>query len=221
MAQFFSTGGGQGQQVEDSELRFLEEEHVKYIQKVSKDTTSFEMLVTAHMRMSGVYWGTAAMALLGRDLGTEMDSNAIVEWIFSCQYENGGFGGNVGHDPHMLYTLSALQVLAICDELEKVDTEKVIEFVVSLQNEDGSFCGDQWGEIDTRFSYCALQIMSLLGALHSNRINLDKAVEYVAGCRNFDGGYGAVQGAESHAGQIFCCVGALSIAGDNMGIIII
>ena len=106
MAQFFSTGGGQGQQVEDSELRFLEEEHVKYIQKVSKDTTSFEMLVTAHMRMSGVYWGTAAMALLGRDLGTEMDSNAIVEWIFSCQYENGGFGGNVGHDPHMLYTLS-------------------------------------------------------------------------------------------------------------------
>ena len=184
MAQFNIAGGVK--QLEDSELRFLEEEHVKYIQKVSQDTTSFEMVVMQHMRMSGVYWGTTAMALLGRNLKSDMKSDDIVEFVLSCQYDNGGFGGNVGHDPHMLYTLSALQVLAICDKLDLIDKEKVIEYVASLQNVDGSFNGDIWGEIDTRFSYCALQIFSLLGALHSNCFNLDKAVEFVAKCRNFD-----------------------------------
>ena len=137
MASFFPGGGGK--QLEDSELRFLEEEHVKYIQKVSQDTTSFEMVVMQHMRMSGVYWGTTAMALLGRDLKTEMNSDKIVEWVLSCQCENGGFGGNTDLDPHILYTLSALQVLAICDKLHVIDKEKVIDYVAGLQNEEGAF----------------------------------------------------------------------------------
>jgi len=37
----------------------------------------------------------------------------------------GGFGGNVGHDPHMLYTLSAVQVLALFDKLDVLDVNKV------------------------------------------------------------------------------------------------
>ena len=41
---------------------------VEHIKKVSADTSSFEFVVTAHLRMSGVYWGLAAMSLLGRDL---------------------------------------------------------------------------------------------------------------------------------------------------------
>lgn len=35
------------------------------------------------------------------------------------------FGGNEGHDPHILYTLSALQVMALLGELERVDKDKV------------------------------------------------------------------------------------------------
>ena len=117
------------------------------------------------------------------------------------------------HDPHILYTLSALQILALADELDRVDRAQVARFVASLQQPDGSFYGDQWGEVDTRFSYCALSCMSLLGRLDAGDIDVDKAVEFVGRCRNFDGGFGAVPGAESHAGQIFCCVGALSIGG--------
>lgn len=37
----------------------------------------------------------------------------------------GRFGGNEGHDPHILYTLSALQVMALLGELDRVDKEKV------------------------------------------------------------------------------------------------
>ena len=89
------------------------------------------------------------------------------------------FGGSVDHDPHMLYTLSAIQILALCDQLHRVDGEKVAKFIASLQQQDGSFFGDKWGEIDTRFSYCALSAMSILGRLQTGEINVQKAVEYV------------------------------------------
>ena len=37
----------------------------------------------------------------------------------------GGFGGNIGHDPHMLYTLSAVQIFAIFDSIHRIDVEKI------------------------------------------------------------------------------------------------
>jgi len=38
----------------------------------------------------------------------------------------GGFGAHAGHDAHMIYTCSAIQILAIQDALSSVDHEKVI-----------------------------------------------------------------------------------------------
>jgi geranylgeranyl transferase type-2 subunit beta len=123
------------------------------------------------------------------------------------------FGGNINHDAHLLYTLSALQILSLYDALQVVDKVRVISFVCELQQTDGSFIGDKWGEVDTRFSYCALSILSILGATNDPKFSMVNAVSFILKCKNFDGGFGAVPGAESHAGQIFCCVGALSIAG--------
>ena len=166
---------------------------------------------------------------------------AIVDWVFACYEPNtGGFGGNccgsiddspVSHDAHLLYTLSALQILAMADCLDdtRLDREAIVRFVSGLQNEDGSFSGDRWGEIDTRFTYCAFSCLALLGRMplpswddggnatnandSEHTIDIHKAVRYILSCRNnFDGGFGAVPGAESHAGQVFCCIGALSIS---------
>eukprot|EP00983_Pelagomonas_calceolata_P068335 1149880-Pelagomonas_calceolata.AAC.3 len=50
---------------------------------------------------------------------------AIVPWVLSCQHSNGGFGGSSRNDPHMLYTLSAVQILALCNQLDLVDADKV------------------------------------------------------------------------------------------------
>lgn len=179
---------------------------------------------------------------------------AIVDWVFACyDTRTGGFGGNcsglgiddvpsslpsssssdpIPHDGHLLYTLSALQILAIADSLDdkRLKIESIVKFVSGLQNEDGSFSGDEWGEIDTRFTYCAFSCLAILGRLplptwsedlkgkHPENvrevasIDIHKAVKYILSCRNFDGGFGCVPGAESHAGQVFCCIGALAIA---------
>lgn len=206
------TAGGEG--AGSSSLPFLRDMHRQHILKVSKDTESLDYLVTEHLRLSGVYWGLMGMSLLGYDIMDEMGGEGeLVEWVMSCRSpKNGGFGGSPGHDPHILYTLSALQCLALMNHLERVDKDEVASYIAGLQQPDGSFWGDEWGEVDTRFSYCALSAMALINRLDCGEIDVDKAVEFIASCQNFDGGFGCVPGAESHAGQIFTCVGALSIA---------
>jgi prenyltransferase beta subunit len=47
----------------------------------------------------------------------------------------------------LLYTLSALQILALLDCLHLLgDKRLVAQYVAALQQPDGSFAGDQWGE---------------------------------------------------------------------------
>ena len=195
-------------------VAFVEAKHVAYMVKVASDRSSLEYVVSEYLRMSGIYWGLTAMSVLGRDLRSEMDAGEILEWVMRCYHpESGGFGASVDHDEHLLYTLSAIQILALCGELARLDRDKVASYVGARQQPNGSFTGDKWGEVDTRFSYCALSALSIMGKLDSGVVDVAKATEFVARCRNFDGGFGAVPGAESHAGQIFCCVGALSIGG--------
>ena len=117
----------------------------------------------------------------------------------------------------MLYTVSAIQILATVDAVEELDRretagkKKVAEYIAGLQDRaSGAFNGDEWGETDTRFLFGAFLAMSLLHMLHL--IDVPKAVTYVQACANFDGGFGVSPGAESHAGQIYTCVGALAIA---------
>mmetsp|Transcript_11884 Transcript_11884/g.24532 ORF Transcript_11884/g.24532 Transcript_11884/m.24532 type:complete len:383 (-) Transcript_11884:891-2039(-) len=212
-----------------STVPFHRSSHLGYIHRLANkldSPSSYEGAVTEHLRMSGIYWTYAALSLLvspseaskilGVHVSEEESRPSIIDWVLKCyDTKSGGFGGNIGHDGHLLYTLSALQILVIAEyDLGKLDVENIVKFIVSLQQDDGSFAGDQWGEIDTRFSYCAMSVLSLLSGISDglNSVDVGKAVEYIASCQNMDGGFGSMKGAESHAGQVFCCVGALSIA---------
>lgn len=37
----------------------------------------------------------------------------------------GGFGAHPGHDPHILNTISAVQIIAIVDALDEIDGDKI------------------------------------------------------------------------------------------------
>ena len=137
----------------------------------------------------------------------------ILDFVMACYHPHlGAFSPNIGDDPHITSTLSAIQLLMLYDGLDLIDPCRIGEYVASLLCENGAFMGDMYGEVDTRFSYCAFAILTLLKqelVLASRR---EKAIAYMAfDCANFDGGFGAVPGGESHAGQIFCCVGALAM----------
>ena len=128
------------------ETRLLVDLHVKYIQVLdsvgrfrvpggpqrgltlaAQKSDEFEYWLGEHLRLSGLYWGLVTLDLMGRRDALNRDQ--VVEFVRSCQHPCGGFAGSPGHDPHMLYTLSALQVLAILDRLDAVDTEKAADCV--------------------------------------------------------------------------------------------
>jgi geranylgeranyl transferase type-2 subunit beta len=92
---------------------------------LKQSKNSFAYYATEHFRMSGVYWGVAALYLM--DKLDDMNREEVITWVLSCQHDNGGFGGSERHDPHMLYTLSALQILALYDQLDKVDADKIAQ----------------------------------------------------------------------------------------------
>ena len=106
-----------------------------------------------------------------------MNSEEILTCIQSCQHECGGISVSIGRGPHLLYTLSAVQILTLYDSINVTDINKVVEYVQSLQKEDGSFAGDTWGKTDTRFSFCAMATLALLGKLDA--INVEKAIEFI------------------------------------------
>ncbi|KAF7195005.1 Geranylgeranyl transferase type-2 subunit beta [Pseudocercospora fuligena] len=215
--------GGGASQLPD-ELKLVVDKHVAYIQALDSRSDELQYHLTEHLRISGIYWGLVPLHLLGHP--DALPRQGLLDYVFSCLHDNGGFGAAPGHDPHMLYTCSSVQILAMIDgfdELEKKMPDgkmKVAKYIAGLQQPNGTFAGDKWGETDTRFLYCALNSLSLLNLLPNQRpdeapiINLQAAADHVKACQNFDGGFGVAPGAESHSGQVFTCLGALTIAGE-------
>lgn len=198
----------------DSALKsraFDVELHVKYLVGLKNQKEDFESCMIEHMRLSGMYWGVGAMALLGRE--AEMGPDEIVAWVLECQHPDGGFAGNVGHDRHLLYTLHALLILAMLGALDRVEKDKTTAFIASLQQPDGSFAGDEWLEIDTKFTYCALSALSLLGKL--DVVDVPKAAAYIDTCRNFDGGFGNIPGTAS------ACTECVSFTGSRKACVLL
>lgn len=64
--------------------------------------------MSEYLRMSGIYWSLAALRVLGVKDG--LDREEILIFVKKCQHDCGGIGASEGHDPHLLYTLSAVQV---------------------------------------------------------------------------------------------------------------
>ena len=65
--------------------------------------------MTEFLRVSGIYWGLTTMDLMGQL--QRMNKEEVLEYVESCYHPTcGGFGPAVNHEPHLLYTLSAIQV---------------------------------------------------------------------------------------------------------------
>ena len=133
---------------------FIFDKHLKYLQDLdkTKDSDAIGFYTNEHLKLPGGYWCVGALSLIKR-IYWERKAE-IVEFVKRCQCSNtGGFGGNVGHDPHITNSLYALLILAMFDGLEDLGQEnldKLADYMASLQNPDGSFSGDYGGEVDTR-----------------------------------------------------------------------
>jgi len=95
------------------ELQLFVDKHVRYIQSLDTRKDELEYWLTEHLRLNGLYWGLTALHLLGHP--DALARNEVLDFVLSCLHENGGFGAAPGHDAHMLYTVSGVQILATLD----------------------------------------------------------------------------------------------------------
>ncbi|XP_078416784.1 geranylgeranyl transferase type-2 subunit beta isoform X2 [Cetorhinus maximus] len=207
----------------------LLDKHSDYIASYGSKKDDYEYCMSEYLRMSGIYWGLTVMDLM-RQLH-RMNKEEILQFVKSCQHECGGVGASIGHDPHLLYTLSAVQILSLYDSLHVIDVDKVVQYVKGLQQEDGSFAGDKWGEIDTRFSFCAVATLALLlpdvcyswwvlaslkiiGRLHW--IDKDKLSRFILACQDEEtGGFADRPGDVVDPFHTLFGVAGLSLLGDQ------
>ena len=57
--------------------------------KKTQDRTTFEAVATDHLRLSGVYWGLATLAMLGKldEGGPGLDREEVAAFVSSCAHE--------------------------------------------------------------------------------------------------------------------------------------
>jgi geranylgeranyl transferase type-2 subunit beta len=84
-----------------------------------------------HLKISGAYWCIGSLKLL-KKLDSEKTKNDMITFTKACQNENGGFGGNIGHDAHISSSLYALLVLAMFDSVKQIDTDRLAVYVSKL-----------------------------------------------------------------------------------------
>lgn len=102
------------------ELQLATAAHVQYVQSLDTKVTDYTYWLTQHLRLNGLYWGLVALHLLGHPEALPRDET--IDFVLSCQKDDGGFAPAPHHHAHMLYTVSAVQILAMVDgfdELEK------------------------------------------------------------------------------------------------------
>lgn len=80
-------------------------------------------MLTTPFPPGGLYWGLTALQMLGSP--ETLPREEVIEFVLSCQHPNGGFGSHPQYDPHLLYTLSAVQILFMEDALDWIDIDKV------------------------------------------------------------------------------------------------
>ncbi|XP_048137852.1 geranylgeranyl transferase type-2 subunit beta 1-like isoform X2 [Rhodamnia argentea] len=164
--------------------------HVEYVLSVERRKDDFHSVLMEHLRVNGAYWGLGTLDLLGK-LDT-VDTEDVVSWIMKCQHKSGGFGGNIGHDPHLLYTLSAVQVLALFDMLDVLDIDKPNINEEAFSEIDILLWDNFWRES----FYNVVPILKTQMSHHCKK-KMDP----------FPGIYG------EKLILVFCCVGALAITG--------
>ena len=113
-------------------MPFTPELHVQMLNRQDKNTdpNCIGYFTNEHLKMSGAYWCIGSLKLLGKL--TDERRAEMIEFIKACQHICGGFGGNVGHDPHITSSLYALLVLAMYDAVNEIDTDKLVSYVLSL-----------------------------------------------------------------------------------------
>lgn len=194
--------------------------HVKYLLQGLSRPLPEGFISLGASRTWIVYWIVHSLALLDElsSLSTEV-TNSIIDFLSSCQHENGGFGGGPGQLAHIATTyasVSALVTIGSDDALSIIQRDRLMDFFLTMsipKDDGGGMRMHAGGEIDVRGCYCALSVCYMLNMDVSHVAEACGLGRFVQQCQSHEGGFGGEPGNESHGGYAFCAYAAIEIAG--------
>lgn len=103
----------------------------RYIHSLDKSNRQNKLsaLLTGHLKLNAVYWAQTSLLILDEE---PLPVSEVLSFVGSCECSDGGFSGSPGHDSHLLFSLSAIQVYAACDSLHLVPPT-TLSCMLSLQ----------------------------------------------------------------------------------------
>uniref|UniRef100_A0A8C0NX70 Geranylgeranyl transferase type-2 subunit beta n=1 Tax=Canis lupus familiaris TaxID=9615 RepID=A0A8C0NX70_CANLF len=174
----------------DAPDTLLLEKHADYIASYGSKKDDYEYCMSEYLRMSGIYWGLTVMDLMGQL--HRMNREEILTFIKSCQHECGGISASIGHDPHLLYTLSAVQIycctgfLAITSQLHQVNSDLLGWWLCERQLPSGGLNGRPEKLPDVCYSWWVLASLKIIGRLHW--IDREKLRSFILACQDEETG---------------------------------
>ena len=84
-----------------------------------------------HLKLPGAYWCIGSLKLIKKLDDSRKEE--MIKFVQDCQHMDcGGFGGNLGHDPHITSTLYAILIMAMYDSLSDINTDKAANYIAGL-----------------------------------------------------------------------------------------
>ena len=115
---------------DNEKKKFAWRKHVEYVCTLGEDRI-VGVLSHGTFTYERCVLGLGTLGILGAT--QTLDRDALIRFVKSCECKNGGFAGNESWS-HLLYTLSAVQILAMIDALEYVDADRVANYVAVFNN---------------------------------------------------------------------------------------
>ena len=150
----------------------LKDMHVQYVKRSSEDKDAIEYVLTDHLRLSGMYWGLTS--LICSAASTSWTRTRLSTLRSGAAPDVGGYAPCVYHDAHVLYTLSAVQILALFDRMELIDRDAIASFLTRCRGRATAPSRRRVGR-GGHALHCAPSISTLIDRPHC--IDRGKAVE--------------------------------------------
>ncbi|XP_077761205.1 geranylgeranyl transferase type-2 subunit beta isoform X4 [Canis aureus] len=202
----------------DAPDTLLLEKHADYIASYGSKKDDYEYCMSEYLRMSGIYWGLTVMDLMGQL--HRMNREEILTFIKSCQHECGGISASIGHDPHLLYTLSAVQIycctgfLAITSQLHQVNSDLLGWWLCERQLPSGGLNGRPEKLPDVCYSWWVLASLKIIGRLHW--IDGEKLRSFILACQDEEtGGFADRPGDMANPFHTLFGIAGLSLLGEE------
>ncbi|GJE97644.1 terpenoid cyclase/Protein prenyltransferase [Phanerochaete sordida] len=164
------------------------------------------------------YTSILSLAILRDDL-SKLDKRGLVQFIRSCQREDGSFSALPnGGEADLRCVYCAFAISSMLDDWSGIDLDRAVAYIRRCEDYEGGYGQQPAGEALGGTTYCALASLKLappsaVGQPPVEPKHRDRTIHWLLHCQSADGGFSGRTNKISDACYCFWCGASLAILG--------